>query len=56
MFVCDWIQSLNGIRLALGERTSINKIDDIWDYISNPNFDDAIKNGKNIREYSQAQC
>ena len=50
MFICDWLQSLNGIRLALGKRTSINKIDDIWDYISNTNFDDAIKNGKNIRE------
>lgn len=56
IFVCDWIQSSNGIRLALGERTSINKIDDIWDYISNPNFDDAIKNGSNIRKYSQEHC
>lgn len=56
MFVCDWIQSINGIRLALGERTSINKINDRWDYITNPNFDDAIKNGSNIRKYSQKHC
>ena len=56
MFICDWIQSPNGVRLALGERTSINKINDRWDYISNPNFDDAIKNGDNIRKYTQEHC
>lgn len=45
IFVCDWLQNLNGIRRCLGKQ-NFNKIYPTYDVIQNFSFRDAIEKGE----------
>lgn len=45
IFICDWLQGLNGIRRCLGKR-DFNYIYPTYDVIENYSFRDAIKQGE----------
>ena len=49
IFIVDWLQGINGIRMALGRKNSINTIETAYDTILNNDIEDALKYGSEIR-------
>lgn len=52
IFICDWLQSLNGIRRCLGKQ-DFNKIYPTYDRIENWSFRDAIEQGEECYDLTQ---